>query len=490
MRVEESRISKANVCPYKGSEIPRSEELGLDPNKIYHLYRDPDELQKAARTFEGKPLLIRHCPIDAEDAHKDLWVGTIGKVTYEHPYLIARPLVVLTKEAIDLIESEEQRELSSAYRYDALMVPGVFDGQKYDGRMVNIRGNHVAIVPEGRAGPDVHVADELPKVIKQMRNATLIEKLRGFIKPGADVFALDEILGQVPAKSVMTLSKDEKKAAEDEAVAEKREREGEDAELTDEEREEAYQRARDKKAKAKDAAMDAKKARDKADEDDDDEEERDEEEAAQDAKEEDDDERDEGEDAERDEKSADAARRARDSRRRARDRRAGARDARKAARDARRGARDEERKKAGEDRRPAKDATHRMIGKVKGKDARGKFGGQDDHRKDFDPKAVDAMRDDIKRELTKQFHELDVARQAVRPVVGQVSMALDSAEDVYKFALDHLGINVQGVTPSAYAALFEVHQNASRRSSAPAHAMDSSNVVDFDTEFFGSKRRA
>ena len=78
----------------------------------------------------------------------------------------------------------------------------------------------------------------------------------------------------------------------------------------------------------------------------------------------------------------------------------------------------------------------------------------------------------------------------MRPVVGQVSMALDSAEDVYKFALDHLGINVQGVTPSAYAALFEVHQNASRRSSAPAHAMDSSNVVDFDTEFFGSKRRA
>ena len=422
MRVEESRISKANVCPYKGSEIPRHAELGLDPDKIYRLYRDPEELRLAARSFEGKPLLVKHVAIDAVDAHKDLWVGTVGKVTYEHPYLIARPLMVLTKEAIDLIESKEQRELSAAYRYDALMVPGNADGEAYDGRMVNIRGNHVAIVPEGRVGPDVHVADELPQVIKAMRNATLLEKLRGFIRPGADLFAMDEILGQVPAKSVMTLSKDEKDAAEKEAADEKRKTEGEDAELTDEERQEAYERARDKKAKDK-KAKDAKRAKDKDDEDDE----------------------DEGTKGGEDEKD--------------------------------------------EDGKKAKDETHRSIGKVKGADKKAKDT-EPDHRKDFDPKAVDAMRDDIKRELSKQFAELDAARQAVRPVVGQVSMALDSAESVYKFALDQLGINTDGVHASAYQALLEVHQSATKRAARPAHAMDSGNVVDFDTEFFGAKRRA
>lgn len=42
-------ISKANVCPYLGSEIPDWEELGLDAQRTYRLLRDPDELARAAR---------------------------------------------------------------------------------------------------------------------------------------------------------------------------------------------------------------------------------------------------------------------------------------------------------------------------------------------------------------------------------------------------------------------------------------------------------
>ncbi|MDA8120770.1 MAG: DUF2213 domain-containing protein, partial [Gammaproteobacteria bacterium] len=78
MRVEMSRISKANVCPYRGSEIPNSEKLGLDPNKTYQLYRHPDELAKAAHTFDGKPLLIRHEPVTSDLPKQSLWVGTLG----------------------------------------------------------------------------------------------------------------------------------------------------------------------------------------------------------------------------------------------------------------------------------------------------------------------------------------------------------------------------------------------------------------------------
>jgi hypothetical protein len=39
------------------------------------------------------------------------------------------------------------------------MTGGIFDGKSYDGVMRNIKGNHVALVPEGRAGHDVKVAD-------------------------------------------------------------------------------------------------------------------------------------------------------------------------------------------------------------------------------------------------------------------------------------------------------------------------------------------
>ncbi|WP_206526107.1 NUDIX domain-containing protein [Mesorhizobium sp. M7A.F.Ca.MR.148.00.0.0] len=54
LRVEMTPISKANVCPYYGREIPDFEALGLVPERVYRLYRDADELAKAAPTFVGK----------------------------------------------------------------------------------------------------------------------------------------------------------------------------------------------------------------------------------------------------------------------------------------------------------------------------------------------------------------------------------------------------------------------------------------------------
>ena len=42
------------------------------------------------------------------------------------------------------------------------MTPGVYEGHRYDGIMTNIRGNHVALVKDGRAGTDVVVQDAMP----------------------------------------------------------------------------------------------------------------------------------------------------------------------------------------------------------------------------------------------------------------------------------------------------------------------------------------
>jgi len=270
MKVAESRISKANVCPYRGAEIPDFERLGLDPAKIYHLYRDPAELAKGAHTFDGKPLLIRHVPISADEPSQELWVGTIGSTSFESPYLVTRPLTVLTQQAIDLIDSNKQRELSAGYRYDAVMEPGTTPmGERYDGRMANIRGNHVAIVSEGRAGHDVHVADELPRSLTPMRSraSRLIEA--ALVAAGVTlneqsrlamdaVIGSDELgLGETPAESVISLDASEMAAAEDAALEEKRKTHGKDAKLDDKEKADCYDKARKAKdKKAKDEAMD------------------------------------------------------------------------------------------------------------------------------------------------------------------------------------------------------------------------------------------
>src|SRR5579875_1259378 len=423
MRVEESRISKANICPYLGREIPNWQALGLDPERTYRLFRDPKELEKGASSFDGKPLLIRHVPVSAELPNKELWVGTLGHCTFEAPYLVTRPLTVLTKEAIDLIESGEQRELSAGYRYEAVMEPGVWGGQQYDGRMVNIRGNHVAIVSEGRAGPDVHVADHLPPELRSMKNRRKINLLKRFLRDDADLMALDGMLGETPAESVLSLDEEEMKRAEDDYRAEHEK--AEDAELTDEEREEAYKRARDKKAK------DSKHSKDRA------------------------------KDEEREEEAEDEE--------------------------------EHEEKPKAKDRRHGRDAKH-------SRDRRGAHDAETDHRKDFEPiKGEDSVTKDEMNRAVKEAVEAErrrsreaiQAREAVKPIVGSVSLAMDSAEDIYRFALKHAGVKTEGVHPSAYPALIEMAVNARRSSAASSHAMDAqpSGAVNLD-ELFHTVRAA
>lgn len=179
LRVTLSNISKATVSPYRGNEIPDSELLGLDPGRVYYLLRDPEELAKAAQTFNSIPLLSRHVPVTVDDHQPDLVVGAMGTdAVFNAPYL-QNSLIVWEAVAIAGINSEQQCELSCAYRYTADMTPGVYDGVKFDGVMRNLIGNHVALVESGRAGPDVVVADSNPfqKVLSMKLTRTAIAVL-------------------------------------------------------------------------------------------------------------------------------------------------------------------------------------------------------------------------------------------------------------------------------------------------------------------------
>src|SRR5690606_4250960 len=102
-----------------------------------------------------------HKPVSAEDYAevKEQVAGSIGHgLEFDGTY-IAGPLTVWDGDAIKLIESDHQRQLSASYRYTPDMTPGEYQGQRYDGVMRKISGNHVALVPQGRAGPDVLVQD-------------------------------------------------------------------------------------------------------------------------------------------------------------------------------------------------------------------------------------------------------------------------------------------------------------------------------------------
>lgn len=192
-------ISKANICEYFGSEIPNHVALGLDPGKKYRLWRHPDELAKAVATFNRLPILREHIPVSAEAPATDLIIGTTGSDAEFDGEFLNNSLAFWDQTAIDDIERDKARQLSSAYRYVADMTPGVTEGLQYDGIMRDIEGNHVALVPEGRAGPDVIVGDSKPETRVVLMTKTALRM------HGALAALLDPMLAQDASPKVAPL---------------------------------------------------------------------------------------------------------------------------------------------------------------------------------------------------------------------------------------------------------------------------------------------
>ena len=196
LHVDRSHISKAQISPYYGKEIPGYEALGLQPDTVYRLFRDPVELERGAATFARLPILSEHVPVTVDAPRPDLVVGAIGsEITYTPPYLDA-DLCVWDATAIAGIETDKVRELSCAYRYVPVMEPGEFEGQTYDGRMTEIQGNHLALVEVGRAGSDVVVSDRNPFTFKEsaMKMSKLGKAIFAALCAASPVLAADSAL--------------------------------------------------------------------------------------------------------------------------------------------------------------------------------------------------------------------------------------------------------------------------------------------------------
>lgn len=165
LHVAETNVCKACVSPYRGDEIPEYEELGLDPDEIYMMLRPPEELEKAYPTINGVPLLRTHVPVDADDHQEKEIAGAVGTSARWEPPYIKNAVTIWPRKDIDAVESRDKCELSPGYHYKALMIPGRFEGEHYDGMMTEIVFNHVALVEEGRQGPDVVIGDDANEII-------------------------------------------------------------------------------------------------------------------------------------------------------------------------------------------------------------------------------------------------------------------------------------------------------------------------------------
>ena len=169
LRVEMSNITKAQIRPYLGREIPSYKDFNLDPNKVYNVLCPKEELEKAAKTFNNLPLTREHIEVDVDDVPKEKIVGSLGDhATVDGGYL-KNNLIIYDKKDIDLVLSGKKKELSCGYRYTPVQESGEYEGQHYDFKMTDIVGNHVALVKQGRAGRDVMVADSSKGLLETMK---------------------------------------------------------------------------------------------------------------------------------------------------------------------------------------------------------------------------------------------------------------------------------------------------------------------------------
>ena len=162
LHVSISPLTRVQVAPYRGCEIPGWQELGLEPERVYRGYRPASELSKpeTIESVNGIPIQLAHHMDYADNPAKNTRVGSTGTDGAFHSPFLTNSLHIQDKNAIDRINDGSMRELSLAYRYKPVFTPGETpDGEKYDFIMTDISANHVALVDEGRAGHEVLVYD-------------------------------------------------------------------------------------------------------------------------------------------------------------------------------------------------------------------------------------------------------------------------------------------------------------------------------------------
>lgn len=154
-------ISKVGVFPYSGAQISPD----LDPEKIYNVFRPEEELTDpdTIQSFRLLPWTDEHTMLGSPDegltpAERKGIHGVIGEDVYFDQGYLKGNLKIFSDKLKELIDSGK-KELSIGYRCIYVPERGVYNGESYDFVQREIRGNHLALVDEGRSGHDVAVLD-------------------------------------------------------------------------------------------------------------------------------------------------------------------------------------------------------------------------------------------------------------------------------------------------------------------------------------------
>ena len=178
-------IARTGEQDYLGTEI------GLKTNEIVKVYRPEEEVfsEAAMASFEGKPVTNNHPTEQVDPENVKLYemghAQNVRRGTGEFKDFLVADLHIHDAELIDAIKAGK-RQISCGYECEYV---------ERDGQIVqtNIRGNHVAVVDEGRAGVKASImdnsikksAEKAERKQKMSKTSTLL-KLFGLATSGKD----------------------------------------------------------------------------------------------------------------------------------------------------------------------------------------------------------------------------------------------------------------------------------------------------------------
>ncbi len=157
-----AKAARTGTYAYLGSEIDPDNKHGLRDAGMVNVLRDADAVfdPLSAHSFIGKPITDNH-PTVAVNAKnwRDHARGTVMGAKWEEGGYLAFDLMLTDADTIDAVNAGK-RELSNGYAAELQF--GDFDGPggvKCVAKQIAIKGNHVAIVDRGRAGPSCAIRD-------------------------------------------------------------------------------------------------------------------------------------------------------------------------------------------------------------------------------------------------------------------------------------------------------------------------------------------
>lgn len=232
-------ICRTGWQDYRHSEI--DPEAG---DETVRVYRSPDEVFSPATiaSFEAKSITSPHPPqfltVDNDLHYGRGHVQNVrrGSEKIDGEGVLLADLVFKDATLIDMINSGVRDELSCGYNCEWIPVDDP-DSPLPSYRQQNIRGNHIAVVPTGRAGEGIRVLDHATVTKEEPSMLENVLKALGWKEPAS---AVDSDPGAVE-RNIEAAEKAKERAIvrnkDEKDTGKEKEKEMEDGELENEEKE-------------------------------------------------------------------------------------------------------------------------------------------------------------------------------------------------------------------------------------------------------------